>query len=154
MSTGDLAPAKAVLQYLQEMIELCRKFHRQDLVDNYTDAWELAALKIYGPLPERLPARGYYAQPTPKQAPDAPPWKREMLAKPYRKIVARFSVVEDGLSIDYEQLECGHRLLAGIDPPGSPQAKRRRCDECARGVAKKSVESESAAPKRSKGATA
>lgn len=152
MSTRDLARAKDVLLYLREMIERCRLRHRPDLVDYYTDGWEMASDAIYGPLPERAASRGYYAQPTQKHTSEAPPWKQQMLAKPFRKIVARLSVVEDGITFDYEQLECGHRFPAGIDPPDSPQAKRRRCNECAR-LAKKSVESEGAAPSR-KGATA
>lgn len=151
MLTDDGGPSKAVLSYLQNMIELSRKFHRQDMVDFYTDAWELAAVKIYGPLPARLPARGYYAQPTPKPAAPAPQWKQQMLAKPFRKIVARFTAVEDGLSISYEQLECGHRVLAGIDPPDSPQAQRRRCSECAH-VGKKSAASETTPRKKEQSA--
>ena len=152
MRADDAGHARAVLSYLKDMIELCRGLHRHDLVEQYSDAWEFAAQKIYGPLPARLPARGYYAQPTSKPSAPAPGWKKQMLAKPLRKIVARFTAVEDGLSIDYEQLECGHRLIATIDPPDSPQAQRRRCSECAR-VAKKSPAAETPRP-RTKGATA
>lgn len=121
---------KRVLQYLRDMIRLCRRFHRPDLADEYQDAWEFAATVIYGPLPARKPPSGHYVQPEPK--PVNTLWRRQMLAKPYRKIALRFTEVIDGTTIEYEQLVCGHRVMAGIEISGEPPARRRRCSECAR----------------------
>jgi hypothetical protein len=121
---------KRVLRYLRDMINLCRRFHRPDLVSEYSDAWEFAASTIYGPLPARKTNRGHYVQPEPK--PVNTVWRKQMLAKPYRKISLRFSEVVDGVTVEYEQLACGHRILAGIPIPGEPTAQRRRCSECAR----------------------
>ncbi len=147
---------KRVLAYLRDMIELCRGLHRHDLEREYQQAWETAASTIYGALPPRPSCQGYYepnlavasAQPTPK-------WKLEMLAKPYRKIVRRFTEQrKEEPPTEYELLDCGHRLYAGIDLPGSPPARRRRCSKCARENAesKKSVASVSRPPKKEKSA--
>ncbi len=141
---------KAVLAYLQDMVALTRGLHRPDLAEQYQAAWEEAALAIYGPLPPRKPATGHYVVPEPTPAPP-PLWKRRMLAKPFRKIIRRFPAMEDGITIDYEQLECGHTVIAGIDLPGT-QAQRRRCAECAQlSEAKKPVASANGARTRRAG---
>jgi hypothetical protein len=121
---------KRVLQYLREMIKLSRRFHRPDLVDEYQEVWEFAATIVYGPLPARKPNRGHFVQPEPKPVNTA--YRRQMMGKPYRKISLRFTEVIDGVTIEYEQLACGHRVMAGIEIPGQPPAQRRRCSECAR----------------------
>jgi len=118
----DTTDAKKILAYLRDMIDLSRQLHRPDMVDLYCDAWEVAATQIYGALPPRKPNIGHYvAEPKPTTP---PVWRHMMLAKPFRKIIAR-----DG---DTEILECGHRIWNFADIPGSPPAKRRRCGDCAR----------------------
>lgn len=143
---------RRVLHYLSDMIELCRRFHRPDLVTEYQEAWEFAATVIYGPLPARKPNRGYYVQPDPQPVNTA--YRRQMLAKPYRKISLRFSEVIDGVTIEYEQLACGHRVMAGVEIPGEPPAQRRRCAECAREAEAKKQPSSAEVVQRKKGASA
>ena len=148
-------PAQApqhVLDYLRDMVELCRNAHRPDLEHEYAEAWNLAASRIYGALPPRPPCKGHYVA-TPVKAGPTPKWKQQLLAKPYRKIVRRFTELDGDSRCEYEQLECGHRMTAGLDMPGDPPAKRRRCADCAREANnKKPVAAESPASK--KGATA
>ncbi len=134
---------KRVLNYLNDMIEVCRRAHRPDLAGEYEDAWELAAGAIYGPLPARPKNRVFYAA-APKPAGPPPRWRTEMLAKPYRRISRRVD--------NYEVLECGHLVLAIADLPGAPPAKRRRCGQCAQTSAKKPIAS--IRPARGKAVTA
>ena len=111
--------AKAVLSYLERMVELCRRAHRPDLVTDYEDAWQTAAAAILGPLPKRPDNRAIYTGeivPRPLT-----PGQRESLASPWRRIIAR----DGGMEI----LECGHRMFH-IEVPGSPTPKRRRCRDC------------------------
>jgi hypothetical protein len=141
-----------VLSYLRDMIELCRNAHRPDLEYEYQDAWYLVACRIYGPLPPRPPCKGHYVS-APVVTGPPPKWKRDMLSKPLRKIVRRFTELDKGFRSEYEQLECGHRIMALIEIPGSSPARRRRCGECAReALSKKPVAAEVAPSK--KGATA
>lgn len=146
--------SKRVLDYLRDMADMSRRLHRHDLATLYEDAWQIAAERIFGPLPARFPMKAF--PPLPPDVPrrdtaagmgkgsPTPAWRLEILSRPWRKIVAR-----DG---DYEVLECGHRCYH-TEVPGSPAARRRRCRDCAREAAnKKPVES--AAKGRSKGATA
>lgn len=147
-------PSRRVLLYLRDMMDLCRNFHRPDLLDEYSEAWEFAATRIYGPLPARKPNQGYY--PAPIVEPKTPTiWRQQMAAKPYRKIVRRFSSIEAGLTIDYEQLACGHRVTAKIALPDELEATRRRCSQCAREEAADKKQPASVATEtRKKGATA
>ncbi len=115
---------RRVLDYLNEMIQLCRSRHRLDLVIEYQEAWEEAALAIYGKLPARLERQTY--QPSPQQTKPVKTASRvEMFSKPLRKIIGRMG--------EYELLECGHQiwqpqefLFEGVNH------KRRRCGECAK----------------------
>jgi len=132
-------PSQAVLDYLRDMVELCRNLHRPDLEHEYADAWNLAAEKIYGALPPRPPCKGRYAAPPVKAGPP-PQWRQDLLAKPYRKIVRRLTEMDGRYKSEYEQLECGHRVMAGIDLPGTSPAKRRRCSECAHEAQAKAIE--------------
>ena len=136
--------AKAVLSYLERMLELCRRAHRPDLVTEYEDAWETAATAILGPLPKRPDNRAIH---TPGEIVPRPltPGQRESLARPWRKIIAR-----DG---EMEILECGHRMLH-VEYPGSPIPKRRRCRDCyAEAQTKKPATGETLPPTK-EGATA
>jgi len=126
-----MSDGQQVLDYLRNMVELCRQAHRPDLEHEYAEAWCLAATKIFGPLPPRAVCQGHYVAPPVASSRPAPQWKKDMLAKPYRKIVRRLTELNGTLRSEYEQLECGHRMVAGIDMPGDPPAKRRRCSECA-----------------------
>lgn len=141
-----------VLSYLRDMIELCRNAHRPDIEHEYQDAWRLAAAQIYGPLPPRAACKGHYVS-APVVAGPPPKWKRDMLSKPYRKIVRRFTELDGSLRSEYEQLECGHRIMALMELPGASPAKRRRCGECAHEAQNKKPVASEGSP-RKKGATA
>jgi len=134
---------KGVLDYVTEMIDLSRRLHRADLSDYYQDGWETAAIAIYGPLPQRkISASGTGYTPstaTPTKSQDTPAWRRQMLANPWRQIIAR-----DG---DWEILSCGHRMYH-TEVPGSPDARRRRCHDCGREAAAKKPAVSAAAPLR------
>jgi hypothetical protein len=137
---------KRVLAYFRDMMDFCQQFHRQDLVDEYSDAWEFAASKIFGPLPPRKTTQGFYVQ---EPKPTTPPgWKVELYSRPYRRIAARFSRIFKGREIRYERLECGHEVMAPVGY--SIPAKRRRCRACGREVleAKKQPASVAAAPRK------
>lgn len=143
---------KRVLAYLKDMIELSRNSRRQDMVWLYEDAWEVAASTIFGPLP---PRRESVMPPRPEPEPKARTFGQvEMVSKPFRKIVARFTAIEGDLQIDYEQLACGHRVMAKVDLPGDPQARRRRCAQCAREAASDKKHPSSVICPSKKGATA
>ena len=146
MRTPPQAP-QHVLDYLRDMVELCRNEHRPDLEHEYAEAWSLAASKVFGPLPPRPPCKGHYVAAPAKLGPP-PKWKQELLAKPLRKIVRRFTELDGTLRSEYEQLECGHRVMAGIAMPGDPPARRRRCSECAHEATDKKTVSPADEPRR------
>jgi len=112
--------AMGVLDYLRRMMDLCRSLYRHDLESEYREAWEAAAIAIYGP----LPLRARISRPAiPAETVQSPPrWRQQMLAKPYKKIIMRME--------DREVLECGHAMWS-IPLPGAAIAKRRRCAQCA-----------------------
>jgi hypothetical protein len=138
---------KSVIAYLQEMIKICCRHHRHELEREYLQSLELVTDAVYGPLPPRpLPKPVAYV---PEEKLPTPGWKRDMMAKPYRKIVARFSERDPDprysfVMHEYERLECGHVVSATPDLPDSPPAKRRRCSDCRR-------EAEQAAEKKQPG---
>jgi hypothetical protein len=119
---------KRVLKYLREMIAVCKRHNRRDLVWEYTAAWEFASSKIYGPLPPR-PEERTGAHPSTIVTPAPSGWmKPPRYRMPLRKIVKRFTRPYQTWEISYETLECGHIVLA---PAGhSLPAKSRRCAEC------------------------
>lgn len=124
----DPARGKNVLAYLRDMMELCRSLHRHELVEEYSDAWELAATRVYGALPPRKPIKGHINPEQPKTK-ATPAWKSDILARPYRKVIAH-----DG---DSDILECGHRTWHTDYPESSHPPKRRRCRDCSYEVAQK-----------------
>lgn len=123
-----------VLNYLRDMMEYARMSHRHDLVEHYQESWLTVAEQVLGPLPARLPNHGFPASSLStgtsgqgkagegQNLRTPPKWRAEILSRPWRKIIAR-----DG---EMEILECGHRCYH-TEVPGSPDAKRRRCWDCA-----------------------
>ncbi|MBZ5532578.1 MAG: hypothetical protein LAO20_14190 [Acidobacteriia bacterium] len=141
--------AKRVLDYLRDMMDVCRGFHRHDLLREYQDAWEVAAVAIYGALPPRKPIAANFAYVS--LAPKAPTfWRQQMLDSPLKKIVGRFHEERRDrrlgmVATDYEMLECGHRVTAGVHLPDSPPAKRRHCSQCSKQKVSPAVGAEVAA---------
>lgn len=117
---------RRVLSYLADMIELCRLRHRHDLVSEYQEAWETAALAMYGTLPARPERQTYQPAPAAEQ-PKRPltDFRAKMLSKPLKKIIARMG--------DYELLECGHQIWQPKEFLfDDVNHRRRRCGECAK----------------------
>jgi hypothetical protein len=108
------------------MIELCRLRHRHDLVSEYQEAWETAALAMYGKLPAR-PERRIYQPATAAEQPkrQSTNFRAEMLSKPLKKIIGRIG--------DFELLECGHQIWQPKEFLfDDVNHRRRRCGECAK----------------------
>jgi hypothetical protein len=141
---------KNALKYLREMISICRRHHRRDLMWQYESAWEFASTIVYGPLPPReqdLSGCSFqpYNPPMPAPAPGPRPAIKE---QPLRTIVSRFTRPYRTWMLEYETLECGHTLLAPVGY--SIPAKRRRCAECAR-LAKAQTKKPTASAKENRG---
>jgi hypothetical protein len=141
---------KAVLKYLREMIGVCRRFNRRELVWEYQHAWEFAATIIYGPLPPRPDySTGHHPSTVATQFPSGFTRPEKM---PLRKIVKRFTRPYRSWEIRYETLECAHILMA---PAGySVSVKSRRCPHCAIAAALAKKKPSSAAAPRSKAVSA
>lgn len=121
--------ARSVLDYLRDMVDLCRGLHRSDLERDYRDAWARVALAIYGQLPtQRWKPSIQYAPPEPRKKTVG---QIESLLSPSRKVIGR----DDMEDI----LECGHRVW-NVTYENGP-AKRRRCKACFRESQKKDVSS-------------
>jgi hypothetical protein len=126
-----------VLDYLTARQRLAEIQNDRSARLHYEQCWVQAFLAYYGP--NLLPP----AYRCPKIAPavqpplEVPPWKREMLARPLRRVTGRREVVmargeqESPLLGVVEVLECGHELAAGVQLEGAAPAKHRRCPECA-----------------------
>lgn len=114
---------KDILAYILQMETLCQRLHRHDLAGEYREAWEAAALAIYGPLPARAQAK-QLPQPTAESATEKPipRWRQEKYARPLRRVIA--------VCGDFEILECGHKVWRPIVVDGEIQAKHRRCRDC------------------------
>jgi hypothetical protein len=126
---------RRVLNYLSDMMEMCRRLHRSDIESEYREAWEVTAQAIYGDLPPRVNQGAGIAPPSSEPKPKTlPTYRKQMLEKPFRKIIARID--------DFEVLECGHRFWV---PLHDESAKRRRCADCA--MARKKPEGVSASEK-------
>lgn len=129
--SGDSCPSyRSVLGYLTEMIDVCRRLHRQDLEGEYQDAYQTAVFAIYGQLPERN-LRGSAVGQAPAKPKVVPPWRRAIAARPFRKIKFRVA--------DEEVLECGHRMWSPLpyDAETGKLSTRRRCRECGEEASKK-----------------
>lgn len=110
-----------ILAYILQMEMLCQRLHRHDLAAEYREAWETAALAIYGPLPPRREAQPTIAQEPPKEK-TIPRWRQEKFARPMRRVIAVYG--------DFEILECGHKVWRPVHLADEPQAKHRRCKDC------------------------
>lgn len=107
---NDQPSYRSVLLYLAEMGDLCRRLHRNDLERDYRDAWETAALAVYGNLPARPPIAHPFFDHAPRNADTVT--RRQMWESPLRLVKFR--------------VECGHRIFT----LGQSPARRRRCSEC------------------------
>lgn len=131
---------RRVLAYLREMMDMAHTLRRPEIERQYADAHEFYAQIVYGPLPSRwqtfcqsnpAPAVRVQEDTTPKKTPG---WKREMLAKPLRKVIATIERTETDehskrpIATTYEILECRHEHALY---PGQESGKRRRCGVCA-----------------------
>jgi hypothetical protein len=123
---------KHVLSYLRQMERVSKQFKRRDMVWYYQEAWEFVARRIYGALPPRADlSHGLAFDPDqpPLPLPTSGP-RPELKQQPLRKIVKLVTRPYRTWELTYEQLECGHELLASAGY--SVPAKRRRCPDCAR----------------------
>jgi hypothetical protein len=136
-----------VLDYLERMEDLCRRMHRGKLADDYNAAYEIVAVSLYGPLPspwDTFVARKplpVYPEEKPKTTPG---WKKEMLSRPLRKVIATIERTESSLhgaslAVVYEILECRHENALY---PGEQPGRRRRCKDCAAANRKKAQQAE------------
>ena len=127
----------SVLKYLTKMVGICRRLRHREMRWYYEEAWEVAATKIYGPLPPRpeynlagleiSPSSGQHPQDVITRFPEG--WTTRPRTMPLRKIVKRFTRPWKNDVHTYETLECAHVLMA---PAGySVPVKSRRCPHCA-----------------------
>lgn len=138
-SRDGAAVVRHVLSYFSDRCRLADFQNDRAARLHYEQCWALAFVAYYGP--NLLPP----AYRIPKLAPaveaprEVPPWKREMLARPLRKIVRRRVVTLRGAGPEpdtittMEELECGHEMPASVALEGAAPAKRRRCAQCAEG---------------------
>lgn len=150
----DKNQALRVLEYLQRMEDFCLKLHRPELARDYHEAYAVMGLTIYGPLPSRWDMqlareRARMLTSSPAAAEDQPKtipgWKRELLARPMRKVIGTLTRKEPGPygkeeAAVYEILECRHEhgpLYWGQEP-----GRRRRCRLCAAANKKKAQQTE------------
>lgn len=120
-----------VLAYLRSMVQYCRDERHRDMEYEYELAIRFASAHVYGKLP---PKKDWSAlikwEPTPPD--EIPKWKRDILAKPMRRVVDRVTESDEE---KYELLECGHRNYVydfdgWSEAEPHKQAKWRRCKEC------------------------
>jgi hypothetical protein len=123
---------KHVLSYLRQMERISKQFKRRDMVWYYQEAWEFVALRIYGTLPPRADlSHGLAFNPDQPPLPLPPAGPRpELKRQPLRKIMKLVTRPYRTWELTYEQLECGHELLAPVGY--SVPATSRRCLDCAR----------------------
>ena len=140
---GDKTTALRAIDYLQRMEDICRRLHHHRLARYYAEGFETMAQLVYGKLPSRW-SEFTQAQtavphfPAEPSTTSAPRWKRALLARPLRKVIATMERCEKlnhrKIVTVYEILECGHEHALY---PGQEPAQRRRCAGCA--DAKKTV---------------
>lgn len=104
-----------VLKYLERMSRYCRMRHRQDLVKEYDEAWDIVAECTLGRLPARLPSSISFHYEAEVKAPTF--YQLQSRQRPARKVIGKV----DG----YLLLECGHRTIdVGLGE------KSKRCRDC------------------------
>ena len=119
---------KRVLKYLREMVAVSRRLRRRDMAWYYEEAWEFAAVKIYGALPPRKQdLLGTFYQPSNPAVPES--FRPPASQCPMRRIVKLNDHPHGFTTLQWEMLECRHELsrYPGYNNP----VKSRRCIYCA-----------------------
>jgi hypothetical protein len=140
-----LPSLQGVIEYLDNCARIARFSHNLEAERLYSKTSEFVLLHTHGQIP-RPPSIPIPPQPeTPPMNREIPIWKREVLARPMRKVLKHWEVdvwsSRPGYSYKMRRmkLSCGHLLDEFPISLGAAAPQRRRCRQCANEAAQKRV---------------
>lgn len=127
----------SVLSYIPGFIQLAQLRNDLHSVWHWQECWRLVFEQFFGafilPRAKARPIAPYTVVSTPLVRPR---WFVEKYSRPACKVIGqmtkrvRSGASRECFSIDYDLLECGHKIMARFSEPGTPPARWRYCKEC------------------------